>query len=78
LNTALQRNLSIYEELHADFHVDAFNILNHPNYDLLTSTNLYSSTFGEPSFVAGKIGSSNQLYAMGAARSLQLSLKLQF
>lgn len=78
LNTSAQRSFGIYENLHLNFRVDAFNILNHPS---LSNPDPYlgDSTFGE--LVEGsttRIGSSNSLYSMGAARSLQLSLRLQF
>jgi|HubBroStandDraft_6_1064221.scaffolds.fasta_scaffold00070_49 hypothetical protein len=77
LNTSLQRTFAIYEELHLIFRVDAFNILNHPNLDF-PDTNLPDSTFGQLGSSVRTIGVANQLYAMGAPRSLQLSLKLQF
>jgi hypothetical protein len=78
LNTALQRSFPIHEQVHLQFRADAFNIFNHPN---LTSPDLglTDSTFGELNGGAvTTIGSPNTLYAMGAARSLQFSLKLQF
>jgi hypothetical protein len=77
LNTSVQRIFPIYEQLHLNFRVDAFNILNHPN---LTgpNTSLSSPTFGDLTTGLNTIGAPNSLYAMGAARSLQLSLKLQF
>jgi hypothetical protein len=77
LNTAVQRSFHIREELHLIFRVDAFNIFNHPNLNQIDTT-LSDSTFGQSNGGAGGIGSSNLLYAMGAARSLQFSLKLQF
>ena len=77
LNTAVQRNFPIHEQLHLLFRVDAFNIFNHPNYSSLGNY-FPSSNFGYSNGYAGTIGSSNALYAMGSARSLQLSLKLQF
>jgi hypothetical protein len=77
LNTSVQRSIPIHDELHLIFRVDAFNILNHPNLNYI-STCLECSNFGYALGYAGTIGASNQLYAMGAARSLQFSLKLQF
>lgn len=77
LNTATQRNFRIYERLQLIFRAEAFNILNHPNLDN-PNTTLSSSTFGELTTGTTTIGSGNALYGMGAARSLQLSLKLQF
>jgi hypothetical protein len=78
LNTAVQRSFPIYERLHLIFRVEAFNILNHPNLDF-PDPNLSDSRFGELGvYPVRTIGVANQLYAMGAARSLQLSLKLQF
>jgi hypothetical protein len=55
--------------MHLIFRVEAFNILNHPNLNQI-NTSFPSSTFGQSDGAAGTIGSSNQLYAMGAARSL--------
>jgi hypothetical protein len=77
LNTAVQRSFPIYERLHLIFRVEAFSILNHPNLNP-PDTNLPDSTFGQLGTQIRTIGVNNQLYAMGAARSLQLSLKLQW
>jgi hypothetical protein len=77
LNTSVQRSFPIHEELHLIFRVDAFNIFNHPNLNQIDNR-ISDSTFGYSNGNAGTIGSSNSLYATGAARSLQLSLKLQF
>jgi hypothetical protein len=77
LNSAVQRTFPIYDKLRLNFRAEAFNIFNHPNYSI-SSTALSSSTFGQALGGASTIGSSNALYAMGASRSLQLSLHLQF
>jgi hypothetical protein len=78
LNTAVQRSFPVREKLRLDFRAEAFNIFNHPNLGA-PDPYLSDSTFGE--LLNGSvttIGSPNQLYAMGAARSLQFSLKLLF
>lgn len=77
LNTSVQRSFPVYKELHLLFRADAFNIFNHPNPDAPYTT-LSNSDFGELYGPTTNIGTSNALYAMGAARSLQFSLKLQF
>jgi hypothetical protein len=79
LNTSVQRSFPIYENLHLNFRVEAFNILNHPNLSNPDTNFPEDATFGQ--LVQGtitSIGSYNQLYAMGSARSLQISLRLQF
>jgi hypothetical protein len=60
------------------FRADAFNIFNHPNLNSVNAS-LSNSVFGQ--LVGGgvaEIGAYNSLYAMGAPRSLQLGLKLEF
>jgi len=76
LNTSVQRSFPIHDELHLILRIDAFNIFNHPNLGG-PQTYLPASTFGQLGGTT-TIGSSNALYAMGAARSFQFSLKLQF
>jgi hypothetical protein len=79
LNTALQRSFPLYERLLLNFRAEAFNIFNHPN---LSSPDTYlpDSTFGQLGASTSRIGATNSggLYAMGSARSLQFSLRLQF
>ncbi|HWO36492.1 MAG TPA: hypothetical protein VNO32_47510, partial [Candidatus Acidoferrum sp.] len=80
LNFSTQREFPIYERLNLTFRVDAFNIFNHANLGYVS--NMFSSgnaQFGQviPYYLTS-IGASNPLYAFGAARSLQLSLKLSF
>lgn len=78
LNTAIQRTFPIKERLQLDFRAEAFNIFNHPNLSN-PNTTLSNSTFGQLIFGSiTTIGTNNVLYAMGANRSLQLSLRLHF
>jgi hypothetical protein len=77
INLSAERTFPVYERLNLSFRVDAFNILNHPN---LAGPNIY--TFADSQFgvlgSAETIGTPNQLYATGAARSLQFNLHFHF
>jgi hypothetical protein len=78
-NSAIQRRFPLTENLNLIFRVDAFNILNHPNAPAPDQCLCDGSSFGKIGF--GEVATSgvpNQLYAAGAARSLQIALKLQF
>jgi hypothetical protein len=72
VNLSLFRHFRITEKLQAEFRVEAFNALNHPNFDLFYITNSYtnSETVGSPNF--GKITHA------GDPRLYQLALKLRF
>ena len=80
LNTSVERTFGITERLKLKFRVDAFNIFNHPNFGIVN--NFFSPgnnpQFGQLYPDSQTMGSSNALYATGSARSLQISLKLQF
>jgi|SRR5579863_37164 len=79
LNTSVQRNFAMTDRVGLQFRVDAFNIFNHPNLGSQIDNFLGDATFGQIiPFGVQTIGVPNQLYATGAARSLQLSLKLHF
>jgi len=78
VNFSVQREFPIHDELHLQFRVDAFNALNHPNFGF---TGEYFCGCSDPGF--GQLpsqftGNSNPLYTTGAARSLQVSLRLHF
>jgi hypothetical protein len=84
LNTAGQRTFPITEKLRLDFRVEAFNLFNHTNEGGI-NTNFAAgpTSFGLPGWngvysTTATIGVANPLYATGANRSLQLSLKLLF
>lgn len=75
---ALRRQFSIFEQLHGQFRVEAFNIFNHPNFGTINP--YYSQAgFGEATLsLAQSLGVLSPLYQMGGPRSLQLNLKLTF
>jgi hypothetical protein len=86
LNSSVQRNFALTERFRLLARVDAFNIFNHPNFGSIQGF-LPASNFGESEATAalgantptgGLVGASVPIYATGAPRSLQVSLKLQF
>jgi hypothetical protein len=82
LDTGLGKTFPITSErVNLNFRADAFNVLNHPNFDL-PSENVYNgldeqdftnSTFGQISYTVVPPGNLNN-----GARVLQLSLRLEF
>jgi len=84
LDTSLARKFNFTERIGLVFKVDAFNILNHPNFSSFAPFGLNFSNppiplFGQATQMVNKgLGGLNALYQMGGPRSLQLSLKLVF
>jgi hypothetical protein len=82
LNTAVQRDLHLSEKLRLVMRVEAFNLLNHPNFGTINKSLLDGSQFGQlygaQSTIGVNNGSTINLYGTGNPRSLQLALKLQF
>jgi hypothetical protein len=84
LDTSLTRKFNPTERVGLLFKVDAFNILNHPNFSSFGPFGLNFSSPPSPLFsqasqmVNRGLGGLNALYQMGGPRSLQLSLKLVF
>jgi hypothetical protein len=76
---SLAKKFSLSERLHLQFRVDAFNILNHPNF-----TNPQGLVFRGASqrrstkMLNQGLGGLNPLFQEGGPRSLQLSLRLTF
>jgi len=82
MDTSLARRFRLHESLWLQFRVDAFNVLNHPNFaDPIA--NFDSPLFGKSTSMLNNalgsaVGGFNPLFQQGGPRSLQLSLKLQF
>jgi hypothetical protein len=84
-NFALHRQFALTEKLNLQFRVEAFNILNHPNFaDPSGGWPISFPEFGiSTSSLAGSLGAAgggglNPLYQIGGPRSWQFGLKLQF
>ena len=86
VDLALRREFPIHERLRLQFRAEAFNALNHPNFDGIT--NQLSNGPYDPATGNGFGGAAttlnhtlsglNSLYQIGGPRSLQVALKLQF
>jgi hypothetical protein len=82
----IHRDFSVGERFRLRFHVNAFNVFNHPNFSAPQSslllpnfgkaTNMMNSSFGTGSISSG--GGNNPLYSLGGPRSVQLALKIMF
>lgn len=90
LDASLRRQFNLTERVNMQFKIDAFNILNRPNFANPVS-NLYSggvANLSDPNFgiatqmlgrgFASTGGGVSPLYQIGGPRSLQMSLKLTF
>jgi hypothetical protein len=72
VDLSLFRYFRITERLRAEFRVEAFNALNHPNFDLLFITNSYTNNATVTGAGFGQIAHASD------PRLLQLALKLRF
>jgi hypothetical protein len=74
VNQSLQRNFPLYDRLNLSFRVDAFNILNHPNFGA-PDNYMGDATQGQ---LIDQAVINGAAYGTGKSRILQLSLKLHF
>ena len=72
MNLSLFRHFRLGERLRAEFRAEAFNALNHANFDLFYISNSYTNSADRTSPNFGKITHA------GDSRILQLALKLRF
>lgn len=72
MNLSLFRHFKLAERLRAEFRAEAFNALNHANFDLFYISNSYTNSADRTSPNFGKITHA------GDARIMQLALKLRF
>jgi hypothetical protein len=86
LNLAVRREFPIYERLHLQFRVEAFNLFNHPAFSSIPNNWTdgpynpqtlfgFGGATGTSNFALGGL---NPLYQTGGPRSLQIALKLIF
>jgi hypothetical protein len=79
VDLSLVKTIPLAERVKLQFRTDAFNVLNHPNFDNPVSNLSFVSTFGaSPQMLSRGLGGQSPLYQVGGPRSLQLSLKLLF
>jgi hypothetical protein len=78
INFAVRREIPLHENLRLQLRAESFNLLNHPNFGLITAS-LSSATFGEATQMLNQsLGTLAPQYQQGGPRSTQFALKLLF
>lgn len=84
LDLSVRRAIKLSERTRLDLKVEAFNVLNHPNFGNPVN-DLSSNLFGQSIQMLGRslgsggfAGGLNPIYQIGGPRSIQLSLKIHF
>jgi len=85
VDLALRRTFPIPGRARLQAKIEAFNVLNHPNFANPSSMSLTSPTFGVSTTMLGQglgsggaTGGFSPLYQIGGPRSMQLSLRVSF
>jgi hypothetical protein len=79
LDLSLAKKFALGERLHLQFRVDAFNILNHPNFSNPQALVFFGASQQMSTQMLNQgLGGLNPLFQEGGPRSLQLSLRLTF
>ena len=79
VDLSMLRKFSFTDKLAMHFRVDAFNVLNHPNFRNPFAYVGFGPTYLQSTMMANMgLGGLNPLFQQGGPRSLQLSLKLVF
>jgi hypothetical protein len=85
LDFAIRRQFDIGENWKLQWRTDFFNLLNHPSFGLVDGMfGVFgppfepNANFGIAAFTVAQFGDVAPLYSVGAARSIQLSLRLRF
>jgi hypothetical protein len=78
-DVSVTRDFPIWERLRLSIQVDAFNVLNHPNFGAINNTLTTPATFGlATSTLNNSLGSLSPLFQYGGPRTMQLHLGVSF
>jgi hypothetical protein len=78
LDLSVRRQFLLTKRVSLQARADAFNLLNHPNFDNLSEI-LTDPNFGRSTqMLATGLGGLSSVYQIGGPRSLQLALKILF
>lgn len=78
IDLSVARDFPIAGRVHLKFRVDAFNVINHPNFTNPSARIQSPSTLQSQRMLNQGLGGLNPIFQEGGPRSLQLSLRLTF
>lgn len=78
IDLSVRRALSLTSNIRVSVAIEAFNLLNHPNFGPPIAS-ITSAQFGQPTAMLSRgLGGLSPIYQLGGPRSLQLSARLEF